>query len=265
MVPDYHVHTVLCKHATGTVAEYVGAAAAAGVPELCFTDHMPVPDGYDPTTRMELGQFDTYRAWVDAARKSAPVTVRYGIEGDYYPGCERYQARWLREQPFDLVIGSVHYIRDWGFDNPVHKRVWDGTDVAASWREYFALVGRMADSRLYDVVGHLDLPKKFGHRPLDKDVREMAQPALDRVAGAGMAIEVNTSGLRRPAAEIYPSRLILELARARGIPICFGSDAHRAKDVGCAFPQAVQWARDAGYAAYVRYRQRRADPVPLPV
>jgi histidinol-phosphatase (PHP family) len=264
MVPDYHTHTVLCKHATGTVAEYTAAAAAAGISELCFTDHIPVPDGYDPANRMALEQFDTYRAWVAEARGSAPITVLYGIEGDFYPGCERFQALWLRDQPFDVVLGSIHYIRDWGFDNPVNRRVWDSVDVTATWREYFALVGKMADSRLYDVVGHADLPKKFGHRPLEKDIREMVQPALDRVAKAGMALDINTSGLRRPAAEIYPSRPILELARARDIPICFGSDAHRAKDVGYAFAQAVQWARDAGYTHSVRYRQRQSELVPLP-
>ena len=264
MLADYHMHTIFCKHAEGDVADYIDAARQKSLPEICFTDHVPAPDGYDPRNRMELDRFPEYERKVSAVQSAASPAVLFGLEGDYYEGGVEFLQTWLPKQKFDLVIGSIHYIRDWGFDNPAERKVWDSVDVTQTWRDYFALVGKLADTRLFDVVAHLDLPKKFGYRPSDKAVKEMAQPALDRIAAAGMGIELNTSGLRRPVKEIYPSPLLLDLAREREIPICFGSDAHSPRDVGSAFDQALKLAHEVGYAECLRFRGRERKLVPLP-
>ena len=297
MLPDYHIHTKLCQHAEGEVSAFRARAVDLGLPEICFTDHVPNPDGYDPVNRMRLEQFPLYRTMVaDLAHTSQPwppprsagalrggesappeagkPLVLFGVEADYYDGCERFLQDWLPRQEFDLVLGSVHYIANWGFDNPDERHVWDSVDVTNTWATYFDLIGKLADSRLTghrladgrlaDVVGHLDLPKKFGHRPSDRDLREMAQPALDRVAKAGMAIEINSSGLRRPVHEIYPSALLLSLAKERDIPICFGSDAHLPDEVGWQFDALLALARSAGYTHAVQYRRRQSLPYVLP-
>jgi histidinol-phosphatase (PHP family) len=272
MLPDYHIHTKLCKHAEGEVSAFRARAADLGLPEICFTDHVPNPDGYDPVNRMRLDQFDLYRTMIaDLARppEAGQPPVLFGVEADYYDGCERFLQDWLPRQEFDLVLGSVHYIANWGFDNPDERHVWDSVDVTNTWAAYFAIIGKLADSRLAgrrlaDVVGHLDLPKKFGHRPSDRDLKEMAQPVLDRVAEAGMAIEINSSGLRRPVHEIYPSALLLSLAKERDIPICFGSDAHRPEEVGWQFDASLALARSVGYTHAVRFRRRRPSPYALP-
>jgi len=284
MLADYHIHTELCQHAEGEASAFRARAMDLGLPEICFTDHVPNPDGYDPVNRMRLDQFSLYRTMVaDLARANQPV-VLFGVEADYYDGCERFLQDWLPRQDFDLVLGSVHYIANWGFDNPGERHVWDSVDVTNTWRTYFKLVGKLADcrladrrltgrrladrqlpdSRLADVVGHLDLPKKFGHRPSDRDLREMAQPTLDRVAAAGMSIEINSSGLRRPVHEIYPSALLLSLAKERDIPICFGSDAHRPEEVGWQFDASLALARSVGYTHAVQYHRRQPLPYALP-
>ncbi len=266
MLPDYHIHTELCKHAQGPASAMAARAAALGLPELCFTDHAPAPDGYDAINRMDLDQFPRYRAMVaeQAAARPPGPRILFGIEADFYEGCEAFLRAWLPRQGFDFALGSVHYLADWGFDNPDERAVWDSVDITATWRAYFRLIGRLADLRLMDAVGHLDLPKKFGHRPSDRDLAEMAKPALDRVAAAGMAIEINSSGLRRPVREIYPSPLLLALAREREIPICFGSDAHRPEEVGYAFAASLALARAAGYTRALRFRGRRPEPYDLP-
>jgi histidinol-phosphatase (PHP family) len=263
-LPDYHIHTILCKHAEGVAADYKAVARRRNISEICFSDHGPNPDGYDPRHRMEMWQFSSYEEMVTALQDGDPPKVLFGVETDFYEGCESFLRQWLPRQGFDFVIGSVHYVEDWGFDNPSEQEVWNSVDVTAVWRKYFQLVGRLADSRLYDAVGHLDLPKKFGYRPRDKDQKEMVQPALDRVAKAGMGIELNTSGLRKPVGEIYPSPLIVSLACEREIPICFGSDAHRPEDVGYGFDLALRLAYEAGYKGYFRVSQRSKILTPLP-
>ncbi len=264
MLPDYHIHTTLCKHAKGDVADYRASARMLEMPEICFTDHVPSPDGYDAAYRMDMAQISSYRSMVTRVQDGKVPEVLYGIEADYHDGCEPFLRKWLPEQHFDFILGSVHYIEDWGFDNPAHRHIWDSVDVTATWRKYFELVGRLADSGLFDAAGHLDLPKKFGHRPSDKDLKEMAQPALDSIAEAGMGIELNTSGLDKPVGEIYPSPLIVSMAFERGIPICFGSDSHRPEGVGSNFDLALKLAREAGYAQYFKISQRTKKFIPLP-
>lgn len=264
MVPDYHIHTALCKHAAGMPADYRKTARSLGIPEICFTDHCPAPNGYDPAHRMSIRQFPEYRQSVSALQDGSLPVVLFGIEADYYEGCEAFLGEWLPAQAFDFVIGSVHFIRDWGFDNPSDRHLWDSVDVTSTWQEYFSLIGRLADTRLFDAVGHLDLPKKFNHRPEESALEEMARPALDQVARAGMGIEINTSGLRKPAGEAYPSALLLSLARERNIPICFGSDAHRPDEVGAGLDAAQGMAQSAGYTHYFRIRAREKLLAPLP-
>ena len=264
MVPDYHIHTPLCKHATGSPAEYARAAAAVGIPELCFTDHAPNLDGVGRDFCMDMEQFPEYREAIAPLRKQKTPKVLFGIEADFYPGCERSLPNWLESGAFDIVLGSVHYMNGWGIDNEAELSAWKTADVADVWKRYFEMIGRMADTGLFDVVAHLDLPKKFGYRPPDKLVAKLVKPALDRIAAAGMAIEINTAGLRKAVREMYPSPMILAWARERDIPICFGSDAHEPAQVGCDFDKAVALARSAGYAESVRFRARKRTMSPLP-
>ncbi len=263
--PDYHMHTPLCRHATGRPVEYAREAARQRIPEICFTDHFPAPDGYDSESRMTLEQFPDYDAMIAEAARVPGVVVRFGIEADYYPGSSSFLERWLARQEFDLVLGSVHCLGRWGIDDENLIEMWDTADTEETWKEYFRLIGALADTGLYDVIGHLDLAKKFGFRPGADTVLEMAKPTLDKIAAAGMAIEVNTAGLRKPIGEIYPSASLLMLACERGIPITFGSDAHAPREVGHAFEQAVRWARAAGYTHSARYRRRCRQSVPLPL
>ncbi|MFA7160138.1 MAG: histidinol-phosphatase HisJ family protein [Kiritimatiellia bacterium] len=265
MIPDYHIHTPLCKHAEGSMKEFLAAAIRCGLPEMCFTDHAPNPDNYDARHRMSVGEFESYKAEVASLAAPAGKTrVLFGVEADYYHGCERFLRKWLPHHSLDLVIGSIHYIKSWGFDNPDERQVWDSVDVAGTWREYFDLVGKLADTHLFDVFGHLDLPKKFGYTPGDNAIREMARPAMEKIARAGMAVEINTSGLHRPVREIYPSLALLALAREHGVPICFGSDAHCPGEVGRDFALGLDWARKAGFTEAVRFSARHKKAYTLP-
>lgn len=260
---DTHIHTALCRHAQGMPLDYVRVALSKGVPEICVTDHAPAPDGYDAENRMALEDFPLYVEAVAEAARAFPGQVKLGIEADYYPGCEAYLSRFLASAPFDLVLGSVHFIGDWGFDHPATLGRWREADIRQVWSDYFDLICRMAKMRHFDAVAHIDLPKKFGYRLPDPELRELIAPALDVVAEAGMALELNTSGRRKPVGESYPSLSVLRLARERRIPLLFGSDAHAPSETGDGFAEAVSLAREAGYDSTVRFEKRKPIPFPL--
>lgn len=264
MLPDTHIHTPLCKHASGTPGQYRASAQSLNMTEMCFTDHAPNPDGVGKQYSMDMDQFDDYRGMIGELQDGKPPTVFFGVEADYYPACKKYFSVWLPRGGFDLVLGSIHYLGNWGFDNPDETDGWKSVDVKGVWKKYFDLLAEAAESSLFDAVGHIDLPKKFGHRLKDNVLKELAQPVLDRIAAAGMAVELNTSGLRKPVKEIYPSALLLSLAREREIPICFGSDSHEPGQVGIDFDKSLRLARDVGYTRYVRFRKREKIPTPLP-
>ena len=264
MIVDYHMHTPLCKHAVGEPEEYAKRAIERGIGEIGFSDHCPMPVTYDPDWRMEIGQYAEYIDLVLRCRKAFPqLSVKLGLEADYHPGTEAFVREIIGRYDFDYVIGSVHYLGSWGFDNPDLAHRFEGKDLHEVYREYYDLVVRLAETRFFDIVGHPDVIKKFGHRP-PGDYEPLERRALEAVAKAGMALDVNTSGLRRPAREIYPSLRMLKAAREMGIGITFGSDAHEPKLVGESFDEAVALVRSAGFTHFRRYSRRAFDLVPLP-
>ena len=118
--PDYHLHTPLCRHATGTPTEYAARAVALGFDEIGFSDHNPMArDDFDDW-RMRLDQLDHYVELVAQARQEHPtLRIKLALEVDYLPGCEDWIRDLAARHPWDYFIGSVHYVSDdWDIDNP---------------------------------------------------------------------------------------------------------------------------------------------------
>jgi len=254
---DYHMHTPLCRHATGEPVEFAARAVELGLEEIGFSDHSPMrEDGFD-LWRMDLGDLDEYVAAVERARKAHPgLTIRLGLEVDYLPG----QEAWIRElaarHPWDYFIGSVHYLGGWDIDNPQKLAEWKHHDVREVWAAYVERLIEAARTGLFDILGHIDLPKKFGHYP-DPPVLPHYERCLEAVRAAGVAIELNTAGLRKDCREI------LEAAFRCGVPITFGSDAHAPGEVGSAWAEALALARSVGYRTCCRFAGRRRTELPL--
>jgi histidinol-phosphatase (PHP family) len=262
--PDYHMHTPLCRHARGEPVEYARRAVALGFTEIGFTDHSPMArDDFDDW-RMFNSQLDEYVEKVRRAQREFPqFTIRLGLEVDYLPG----QEDWIRDlaarHPWDYFIGSVHYVSGgWDFDSPFKRERWEQCNVHAVWSEYFDWLTRAAETGLFEIIGHADLPKKFGHRPT-QDCTPLYERFLAAAKQHDCAIELNTAGLRKDCKEIYPSRQILELAYAKGVPITFGSDAHAPEEVGLNFAAAIQLARSVGYTQSWRLAGRKRQTAPL--
>ena len=251
---DSHLHTPLCQHATGTPREYAESALDAGLAGLCFTDHIPMPRWYDAPWRMRLEQLPEYIETVQAVQQefAGRLDVRLGLEADFHPGTERFVEQVLGLHDWDYVIGSIHYLGAWGFDNPEYADEYERRDLGQLYRDYYALAAAAAQSGLFDSIGHLDLPKKFGHR----DPTEAALPALDAIAAAGLALDFNTAGWRKPVAEAYPAPEIVRAAAARGIPFVLGSDAHKPEEVGYRFADAVRQIGEVG-GRVVTFRGRK--------
>lgn len=257
MIVDLHNHTTLCNHATGTVAEYIEAAIACKTEYFGFSDHAPMH--YDPAYRMSFADMELYESWIKEAQECYrdQITVLLGYEVDFLPG---YMDEIVLSRPCDYLIGSVHFIDDWGFDNPEFIGRYEGADIDAIYRRYFSLIEAMASSGRFDIVGHLDLLKVFKFLPTG-DIRLLAGGALTAIKKANMAIEINVSGYRKPIGEAYPSPLLMEQIAEMEIPITFGSDAHCKEQVGLYAEQAEALARSVGYTKCAFYRGRDREMI----
>ncbi len=259
---DYHTHTPLCRHANGEPVELAAQALRVGLSEMGFSDHSPMPrDDFDDW-RMKASELDVYVGKVQEARRAFPaLSIKMALEVDYLPG----QEDWIRDlaarHPWDYLIGSVHYVSPaWAIDNPKQISEWKTREPLEVWTAYFERLTMAAESKLFDIIGHADLCKKFCFYP-KADCTPLFSRFIDAARKNGVAIELNTAGLRKDCKEIYPSPALLRLAAEAGVPITFGSDAHAPNEVGLNLGEAVELAHSAGYTHCLRFTQRRAEAV----
>ncbi len=262
MIPeiDYHMHTPLCGHAIGAPAEYVQEAIKAGLKEIGFSDHAPMVNRDAPGITMNMNQLPDYQHMIEEVQFQfkSQLRIKIALEADYLPGYEQKTKKMLEGYPYDYVIGSVHFINEWGFDNPEERAGWDQNDVNQVYRAYYGLLRKSAQSRMFDIMGHVDLVKKFGNRA-SEDMTEEVKKTAEVFRTSGVAIEINTSGLRKPVNEMYPAPEFLRFYCMAGVPLTFGSDAHDPKDVGGDFDKAIILAKSAGYQGYVLFKNRKIE------
>lgn len=263
MLFDYHTHTPRCKHAVGELDAYLQQAAARGLAQVGVSDHLPwsVRGAYPVT--MDPPELPAYLADVHTAQQGwqGRLKVLLGGEADWDPSDPAESARVARLANFDYLIGSVHFLAGWPLDRDAED--WRDQDIEKIWRDYFAALRGAAESGLYQIMGHCDLVKKFKMRPT-ADMTHEYRATAQAFAKAGVLVELNSSGLRKPCAEIYPSQAFLAELRAAGVGLTLGSDAHDPADVGRDFDKALAWAGQAGYDTLWRWAAPKAfEPVKI--
>jgi histidinol-phosphatase (PHP family) len=249
---DLHNHTTRCNHAEGTIDEYIQRAIELGIDIYGFSEHAPMD--FDEKYRLPFCDMDAYTNDILDAKEryKNEIEILLGYEVDYLPG---HMDERVLNADVDYLIGSVHFIDKWSFDNPEFIGGWKSKDIDEIWKAYFEATEAMVKTGKFDIVGHLDLIKVFKYMP-KQDVRILAKNALKAIKDSNMVLELNTAGLRKPIAEIYPSPQLLKEAYALGIPITFASDAHSVEQVGFGYDKVVSLAKEAGYTKAVTFKQR---------
>jgi len=260
-IPDYHMHTPRCNHAVGEVREYAEMAIQRGLQEIGMSDHSPMPGGFDAAWRMDLNELPDYLREVESVRDelAEKLTVRVGLEADFHPGTEDAVQMMIDGYAWDYVMGSVHYIGDWAFDNPDEEARWKQVNVEDAYCDYFDLVARSAATGMFDIIGHPDLIKKFGQRAPAGSARvdKAESLMLEAVKASETVLEISSAGLRKPVAEIYPHIRIVEKAAAMGVPFCFGSDAHAPVEVGHGMDACLDILQSYGVREVVAFEKRQ--------
>jgi histidinol-phosphatase (PHP family) len=281
MLTDYHMHlqpdradarAAACDRwdadggprSAAWIGRYVQRAASRAVSEIAITEHVhrfaAARDWSDNAFWCEEAteDVDAYCAdLVEAQKRGLPVLV--GIEMDWLPARQDEIRRFLDGRPFDIVLGSVHWIDDWAVDHPDYLPQLPAEEV---WASYLDQLVAAAQSGLFDVLAHPDLPKVFGVR-MPSGLADRLDEAVAAIAATGVAIECSSAGLRKPVRELYPDPDLLARFNAAGVPATLASDAHTPEDVARDYPTAVAALRGAGYATITRFKARRPEQVPI--
>ena len=249
---DLHNHTTRCNHAEGTVDEYIQKAIELGIDIYGFSEHAPMD--FDPEYRLKFEEMEAYTTDILTAKETYKndIHILLGYEVDWLPS---HMDERVLNANVDYLIGSVHFIDKWSFDNPEFIGGWKEKNIDEIWQAYFEATEAMAKSGKFDIVGHLDLIKIFKFMP-KQDIRLLAKNVLKAIKTSNMVIEINTAGLRKPVGEMYPSRTLLEEAYDLGIPITFSSDAHAVEQIGTGYDLATALAKDVGYTKAVTFQGR---------
>jgi histidinol-phosphatase (PHP family) len=274
MLTDYHLHLRTDDHdataaenfSTANAERYREVADERGIVELGVSEHVyrfrqALEVWQHPFwTRYAVDDIDDYCAFV-----RDQTDLRLGIEADFVPGGEDRMANLLEARDFDYVVGSVHFLREGAVDMDDYS-VWDtGRSAEEIWRRYFQTIGESARSGLFDIVAHPDLVKYWGdgaRRP-EGDLRRYYELAIDGIAESGIAVEVSTAGLRKPAGELYPAMAFLQMTIEAGAPVALSSDAHRPEDVGADYGQALAVLEQLGVEELCVFDRRscRLEPI----
>lgn len=266
MIFEFHSHT---NYADGknTAEEMVAAALEKGLSVFGISEHHPRHPDFryaddPPGSPRGLHEWPQYLAEMDELKKkyAGRLEVLKASEFDWLsikhlPDWKK----WRAESDFDYVIGSVHYLGKWGFD---YLEDWEKgqrgfASIEEIYEKYYAHVVEMVESAndLFDIVGHLDLIKKFAKKA-PANLLELALPALDAIARANLVLEVSSAGLRKPCADFYPNAEILRAARQRDIPITLTADAHAVAEIAANFSENKAFAKKAGYEKVVVFHAK---------
>lgn len=287
---DYHLH--LWPHSERAtplsldqLAAYCEKAQAAGVTEVALTEHLFrfrqadallggfwADDGIPVALQKSMADYWDFHATADlndyvrvaAEAKEAGLPVVIGLEVDFYPGRMDDVAGLLSGYPFDVLLGSVHWLGAWRFDDlddPVSLGEWSARQVDACWDTYTGALEELAASGTCDVLAHPDLIKVAGHRP--DAPGEWWDRMAEAAASSGMAAEVSSAGWRKPAGEQYPAVPLLERLVARGVPLTTASDAHRVDHVADHADALRSLLGGLGVDSLQGYSARRPYPVPV--
>ena len=272
MLIDYHTHHERCGHAVGTLEDYIRRGIEIGLSQLGVSDHMPLlhvdPAAYYPEMAMPMEELPRYveEAFRLKDKYRGQIDVRVGLEGDYIEGWEEKIEQIITGYPWDYVIGSVHFLGEWDVSDFRQVHNWEEKDVFAVYTQYYDAVTKAAQTGLYDFLGHLDVIKRFGHKPgpeLEQETIALERGALSAVKEAGIAIELNASGLSKPCAEMFPSERILQAAIEMGIPLTVGSDAHDPQKLSEHLDQARALLYKLGVRELATFEDRKRTMIPL--
>lgn len=277
MKVDYHMHFEYGSYELSWVQGFFDSAKARGIAEIGISEHshgfVEFQELYDAELILDnslVGQYQKkwlsrnkfkhslqgYFTFMDMLKEKG-YPVKTGIEICNFKDQARVR-EIIAPYPFDYVIGSVHYLRGWGYDFAEIKAQWQAHSLEDIYGWYAEEVETLCAGGLYDILGHPFNIRLFKNFP-DFSVAPILHRVAKALKDANMAVDINTGTLYRyPVAEISPYPDFLRIARQYDLPCVTSSDAHKPEDCGRYIDLAIDYAKEYGYTEVLTFAKRQA-------
>ena len=248
---NFHTH---CNYCDGkdTPEELIKAALDKGFFALGFSSHSYTE--MDKEFALSPEAAEKYRAEIAELKQKykGKIEIFCGIEQDYFSD--------EPTEPYDYVIGSVHYVKKNGeyiavdYTAEIVKNAVErlyGGDFDALAEDYFALESDVLRKTNADIIGHFDLVSKYSEKngyTESPRFLKAAEKAVKALVPYGKPFEINTGGLARGVRSVaFPSPDILKIIYQNGGKIILSSDCHDKGYLDFAFDAAAKTAYDIGF------------------
>ena len=214
---DFHMHSRVSFDGHDTGLDLAKAALAAGLKEICFTDHLD----YDPLGTMPDIAFDTavYNAEYDGLELPG-LKIRRGMEFGLARDNQELLRQDLKRRHFDFVLGSMHFVDDL---DVYFQPYWEGKTIFQAERRY------LEETLTYISKTHCHpAPRPVPY----EEHREIIDEILRILAKKGKGLEMNTSGVDRCGGFLPTADYFRRFKEFGGEIVTVGSDAHRCNRVG---------------------------------
>ena len=265
---DAHMHTELSPDSKVRLELYAAQAFERGIREIAITDHLDFMPG---APAYEYTDYRTRERTVrDAAERWAgKVTIRFGVELTYESRYEPQIRKHLAEHGYDYVLGSVHAMSDGPYARPTIESFVEGRTLRQVVAPYFAETALLIRSGLFDTLAHMDQVKRWLTRWYTAAdfaaLPDVYEPLLVELAASGMALEVNSSGLRHTIGETYPAAWAVRRFRELGGDrVTTGSDAHLPDSFAFGLEEAYEIVAAAGFSKLSLQRALDRGDLALP-
>ncbi len=279
VLEDWHTHNELCRHAVGTIEDYIKRAIEMNLDLIGLSDHFPyeylknssvlIEEVPYKEYAMKLTEVESYFSTIEKLKKkyNNNIQIRIAFEIDYFRSQEEALNKYFktRVKELDYILGSVHVLHGksklFAFDDRRFLGMYQEYEsIDNIYLEYYNKLQSMIISEDFDfdVLGHFDLPKKYNKRPINENlVMNEVIKTLELLKKADLTIEINTGGLRKEIKEQYPSFEILEKMYELDIPILLGSDAHHPDELSYKFNEMLKMVRKIGYSELAHFNKRK--------
>lgn len=245
-----HNHSLYSRDSTDNPESYIKEAIKQDLEIIGLSEHCPLPFFF-PHCGIEKEKIPDFFREMNLLKKKyqRQIKVLTGMEIDYLHFNLPFSLSILN-LPLDYMIGSVHFLKVKGqritvdlnkeeFER-ILKTIFDNK-ISAFCQSYYQTITALVKLRKFDIIGHLDLIKKFNkddkyfsekenwyQKIIDKIIKEIKENQI--------IVEVSTAGLRKLVGKIYPSPWIVEKLISNKIPLIFSADAHKASLITDHFP-----------------------------
>lgn len=269
MLIDYHLHNHFSPDSEADTRELLEAEQKRGIRDVVLTNHAEWFDHGEA----KPGKFDYYEAmrrfesvkWeLDNLKDDFPeMNVGLGVELQYQEEYMDELARFVKDTPFDFILGSVHIIDGVVISTKKYKDdIFPKMKEDEAWEKYFDHMRKLIEWGHFDVLTHFDIVKKYGHEyygPFKPEkYKSMIQGVLKKAIDKGMGIELNTGSLHKRCEELFPHPTILKWALELGMEhFTLSSDGHSKERAGEFVHEALEIAKEVGIPTISTYEKRK--------